>query len=209
MFYIFLLKCSQNHRNGHKNAESVLRMTVIAPKLWNFNSTKDNADNLTNINSLTLTLHMLSEYYSAPNVDLLVYLVIQIVKNTHAKSVEDVYYLSTKSCKEAQVRYESSEWNGSSVSSSGSFQQWNLTDSFTVGISLRGQFYRNHGTRYAKENTYYGKQWGVLNPQPQFAVNISILHADGKLPRKNVVSYKKVFNIIIAFYARLFLIGSV
>lgn len=158
MFYIFLLKCSQNHRNGHKNGESVLLMTVIAPKLWNFNSAKDNTDNLTNIISLTLTLHVLSKYYSAPNVDLLAYLVIQIVKNTHAKSVEDVYYLSTKNYKEAWVRYEPSEWNRSSVSSTGSFQQWNLTDSFTVGISLRGQFYRNHSTWYAKDNTYYGKQ---------------------------------------------------
>lgn len=158
MFYIFLLKCSQNHRNGHKNGESVLLMTVIAPKLWNFNSTKDNTDNLTNIISLTLTLHVLSEYYSALNVDLLANLVIQIVKNTHAKSVEDVYYLCTKNYKEAWVRYEPSEWNRSSVSSSGSFQQWNLTDSFTEGISLRRQFYRNHGAWYAKENTYYGKQ---------------------------------------------------
>lgn len=49
-------------------------MTVIVPKLWNFNSAKDNADNLTNIIALTLILHVLSEHYSAPNVDLLVYL---------------------------------------------------------------------------------------------------------------------------------------
>lgn len=50
---------------AQKNAESVLLLTVIVPKLWNFNSAKDNADNLTNIISLTLILHVLSEYYSA------------------------------------------------------------------------------------------------------------------------------------------------
>lgn len=157
MFYIFLLKCSQNHRIGHKNAESVLLTTVIVPKLWNFNSAKDNADNLTNIIALTLIQHVLSKHYSAPNVDLLVYLVIQIVKNTRAKSVEDVYHLSTKNDKEARRRPEPSEWNGSSVSSSGSWQQWYLTDTFTVGIFLRGQFYRNHDTWYAKDHIYYGK----------------------------------------------------
>lgn len=125
------------------------------------------------------------------------YIMIQIVKNTHAKSVEDVYHLSTKNYKEARMRPEPSEWNGSSASSSGSWQQWYLTDTFTVGISLRGQFYRNHDTWYAKENTYYGKQWGVLNLQPQFAVSISILHTHWKLPRKNEVYYKKVFDIFM------------
>ena len=37
------------------------------------------------------------------------YILIQIVKNTHANSVEDVYHLSTKNYKEARMRPEPSE----------------------------------------------------------------------------------------------------